>query len=368
MNSKQKKDENGTITIDLMRPDQIKAYLDKYIIGQEEAKKVLSIGVYNHYKKIIHKNKMVNPDVELDKSNIMLLGPTGCGKTLMVKTIAKLLNVPCYIQDCTKVTASGYVGSDVEECLIGLLRSCDYDIEAAELGIIMLDEGDKIAKKDAGPSITRDVSGECVQQSLLKIVEGDVVSVPPQGGRKHPEQPFLYINTENILFIMSGAFVGLENIIKKRMGKNKIGFTAQKSVVKDDEEFIDYAIPQDIRDFGMIPELVGRFPIITNVNKLSKEALIKILTEPKNSLVKQYTELMAMDGVKLEFTDDALDKIAELTMSLETGARGLRTIVETVMSEVMYNAPLMTNKSFTVTKEYVEERTAFKYKNIKNVA
>lgn len=369
MKSKKKVQENEeTITLNLLRPDQIKAYLDKYVIGQEEAKKTLSIAVYNHYKKIIHKNKMENPDVELDKSNVMLLGPTGCGKTLLVKTIAKLINVPCYIQDCTKITASGYVGSDVEECLVGLLRACNYDMEAAEMGIVMLDEGDKIAKKDAGPSITRDVSGECVQQSLLKIVEGDVVSVPPMGGRKHPEQPFLYIDTSNILFILSGAFVGLDNIIKKRMGRNKIGFTAEKSNILDDEEYINYAIPQDIRDFGMIPELVGRFPIITNVNSLSKEALIQILKEPKNSIVKQYTELLAMDGVKLTFTDEALDKIADLTLSLETGARGLRTIVETVMTDVMYNAPLMKDEEVVITGEYVEEKTKTKYKNSKKVA
>ena len=372
MKSKKKKtmqeEDYGTITLDLLRPDQIKAHLDKYVIGQEEAKKVLSIGVYNHYKKIIHENSMENPEVELDKSNIMLLGPTGCGKTLMVKTIARLLNVPCYIQDCTKITASGYVGSDVEECLVGLLRSCDYDVEAAEMGIVMLDEGDKIAKKDAGPSITRDVSGECVQQSLLKIVEGDVVGVPPMGGRKHPEQPLIYLDTKNILFIMSGAFVGLEEIIRKRMGRGKIGFTAERTVINEEEEYINYATPQDIRDFGMIPELVGRFPIITNVNKLTKEALMTILKEPKNSIVKQYTELMSMDGVKLTFTDEALDKIADLTLSLGTGARGLRTIVETVMSDAMYNAPLMKDKKVIIDAEYVDEKTKVKYKNVKNVA
>lgn len=359
-----KKNENS-MSINLLRPDQIKEYLDRYIIGQDEAKKVLSIAVYNHYKRIIHKNNNINTDVELDKSNIMLMGSTGCGKTLMVKTIAKLLNVPCYIQDCTKITASGYVGSDVEECLVGLLRSCDYDIDAAQLGIVMLDEGDKIAKKDAGPSITRDVSGECVQQSLLKIVEGDVVGVPPQGGRKHPEQSFLYVDTTNILFIMSGAFVGLDDIIRRRMGTNTIGFTTDRVERMSDDEYINYATPQDVRDFGMIPELVGRFPIITNVNKLDKESLIKILKEPKNSIVKQYTELLAMDNVELEFTDDALDKIAELTLTLETGARGLRTIVETVMTDLMYEAPMSKKKKYIVTAELVDEKTSKKYKNMK---
>lgn len=361
-----KKKGEKTFSINLLRPDQIKEYLDKYIIGQDEAKKILSIAVYNHYKRIIHNNNDKQSDIELDKSNIMLMGSTGCGKTLMVKTIAKLLNVPCYIQDCTKITASGYVGSDVEECLVGLLRSCDYDIDAAQLGIVMLDEGDKIAKKDAGPSITRDVSGECVQQSLLKIVEGDVVGVPPQGGRKHPEQSFLYVDTTNILFIMSGAFVGLEDIIKRRMGSNTIGFNANRNIEHmDKDEYINYTIPQDVRDYGMIPELVGRFPIITNVNKLDKEALIKILKEPKNSIVKQYTELLAMDGVTLTFTDDALDKIAELTLTLDTGARGLRTIVETVMTDIMYEAPMSKKKKYVVTADIVIEKTSKKYKNVK---
>lgn len=361
--------------INLLRPDQIKEFLDNYVIGQEEAKKVLSVAVYNHYKKILYNsNNVKNEDsVEIDKSNIMLLGSTGCGKTLLVKTIARLLNVPCYIQDCTKITASGYVGSDVEECLVGLLRACDYDIERAQTGIIMLDEGDKIAKKDAGPSITRDVSGECVQQSLLKIVEGDVVGVPPAGGRKHPEQPLLYVDTTNVLFILSGAFVGLEEVIRKRMGSTSIGFKTSnnKSVTLTNEEYINYTTPQDVRQYGMIPEFVGRFPIITNVNKLSKDDLVTILKEPKNSLIKQYVELLKMDGIKLMFDDDALDKIAELTLTLETGARGLRTIIETIMTDIMYDAPkgdckyLKDKNTIVITKEIVEEKTSSRYIGIK---
>ena len=348
----------------LPRPDQIKDYLDKYVIGQEEAKRTLSVAVYNHYKRIIHEN-LNDSEVEVEKSNVVLLGETGSGKTYMVKTIAKLLDVPCYIQDCTKITASGYVGSDVEDCLVGLLRSCNYNMKAAEMGIVVLDEGDKIAKKDAGPSITRDVSGECVQQSLLKIVEGDLIGVMPQGGRKHPEQPLLYINTKNILFILSGAFVGLEDIIKKRMGKKCIGFhqdDASKEI--DGKCLINYASAQDIKDFGMIPEFVGRFPVITNVNALDRDALVRILTEPQNSLVKQYTELLSMDGVRLSFTECALMSIAHLAQTLKTGARGLRSIMETVMKDIMFDAPKNAKKvpRILVTEDMVIESTKDKYK------
>lgn len=357
MASKKTKDFN------LKRPDQIKAYLDKYVIGQEEAKKTLSVAVYNHYKRII--NETTNGDVEIDKSNVILLGETGCGKTLMVKTIARLLNVPCYIQDCTKITASGYVGSDVEDCLAGLLRTCNYDIKLAEMGIVVLDEGDKIAKKEAGPSITRDVSGECVQQSLLKIVEGDVVGVPPMGGRKHPEQSLLYINTKNILFILSGAFVGLEEIIKKRMGRRTIGFNTVENTKaeKKEAEYINFASPQDVRNFGLIPEFVGRFPIITNVNPLDEESLVRIITEPSNSLLKQYTELLAMDGVSLKFTECALKAIAHLALGLKTGARGLRSIMETVMKDIMYNAPKDAKKikEIVITEDIVRENTQDKF-------
>lgn len=355
--------------IRLLRPDQIKQYLDQYVIGQDEAKKVLSVAVFNHYKKLINNSNLLS-ELEIDKSNVILLGETGCGKTLLVKTIAKLLNVPCYIQDCTKITASGYVGSDVEECLVGLLRSCDYDINAAQMGIVMLDEGDKIAKKEAGVSITRDVSGECVQQSLLKIVEGDIVGVPPAGGRKHPEQPLLYVDTKNILFILSGAFVGLDSIIEKRLGGGRIGFDANARNEIEKGTITKYATPQDIRDFGFIPEFIGRFPIITSVNPLSENDLVTILTHPKNALIKQYTELLNMDGVDLEFTDDALLEIAKISNLLNTGARGLRSVIEEVMVDIMYEAPLLSSKSkkkskITVTKEMVNEKTEYKFKNVK---
>ena len=357
-----------TRQINLLRPDQIKDYLDQYVIGQEEAKKILSVAVYNHYKKVAF-NLMSPSEVELDKSNIILLGNTGCGKTLLVKTIARLLEVPCYIQDCTKITESGYVGSDVEDCIVGLLRSCNYDIPAAQCGIVMLDEGDKIAKKCAGSSIVRDVSGEGVQQSLLKIVEGDVVGVPPMGGRKHPEQPLLYVDTKNILFILSGAFVGLDDIIKRRLNGRHIGFNTDNTDIEriPDDELNRYATPQDLRDFGFIPEFIGRFPIITNVNPISEEGLVTILTEPKNSIIKQYTQLVSYDNTDLVFTDDALKEIAHLAFTLGTGARGLRAIVETVMTDAMYETPLNTKKkkrvTLKITGEYVKEKTADKYKN-----
>ena len=371
MNNKINKTNNmPNNSVNLMRPDEIKKYLDQYVIGQDEAKRVLSVAVYNHYKKIVYNNTAMN-DLEMEKSNILLLGNTGCGKTLLIKTIAKLLNVPCYIQDCTKITASGYVGSDVEDCLVGLLRSCNYNMEAAQMGIVMLDEGDKIAKKDAGPSITRDVSGECVQQSLLKIVEGDVVGVPPMGGRKHPEQSLLYVDTKNILFILSGAFSGLEDIIKRRMGGGRIGFNGDSFEVIDSNSCNKYATPQDIRDFGMIPEFVGRFPIITNVEPLSIDDLVTILKEPKNAIIKQYTELMRVDNVNLSFTDEALTEIARIAHSLGTGARGLRTIIETIMTDVMFEYPSKAAKAKTVidlviTVDMNKEKTETKFKNVKD--
>lgn len=356
-------------TLSLKTPMEIKEELDKYVIGQDEAKRTLAVAVYNHYKKILN-NMTGLSEVEMDKSNIVLMGETGSGKTLLVKTIAKLLNVPCYIQDCTKITASGYVGSDVEECLVGLLRSCDYNIELAQMGIVMLDEGDKIAKKEAGVSITRDVSGECVQQSLLKIVEGDVVSVPPMGGRKHPEQPFLYIDTKNILFILSGAFVGLDSIIEHRMGCNKtVGFNAQmEKETQSETNYYKYASPQDIREFGFIPEFMGRFPVLTCVNPLKEGDLVKILKEPKNSLIKQYQEMLLADNTKLTFTDGALNEIARLALTLKTGARGLRNIMETILTDIMFNAPQNIKKKkvvdVVVTEDMVKELTKDKYLNV----
>ena len=344
------------------RPDQIKSWLDRFVIGQEEAKKTLSVAVANHYKRIRH-NSVPGCKTRIDKSNVILLGPTGCGKTLMVRKIAEYLDVPCYIQDCTKITASGYVGSDVEDCLAGLLRSCNYDLGKASRGIVVLDEGDKIAKAEAGPSITRDVSGECVQQSLLKIVEGDLVGVQPAGGRKHPEQSLIYLDTTNILFILSGAFVGLEDIIRRRLGggERKIGFACDSNTtVTRSEEVspLSEASPEDLRSFGLIPEFVGRFPVITHVEPLSKDSLIRILSEPTDSLIAQFSALLEEDGVRFRVDGDALDRIAAGALRLGTGARGLRSILEKVMRDLMYDLPMQAagrkRYSYTLTGETVD--------------
>ncbi len=321
----------------LLTPKEIKAYLDERVIGQEETKKILSVAVYNHYKRL--ENLKYETDVHIDKSNVLLIGPTGSGKTFMVQTIANLLDVPCYIQDCTKITEAGYVGSDVEDCLVGLLRSCNYDIRKAERGIVMLDEIDKCASRNAGTSITRDVAGEGVQQALLKIVEGDVVGVPPMGGRKHPEQPLLYVNTKNILFIASGAFANLDRIIERRIGTQQVGFDVPTQTKTKCPDLLSQITTSDIRKFGMIPEFIGRFPIITHTDALTEDDLVRILTEPKNALVKQYQELLRYDKTLIRFSNEVLREIAHRALYMKTGARGLRGIMEQVMLNIMYDAP-----------------------------
>jgi len=349
-------------------PQEIKKHLDQYVIGQEETKRILSVAVYNHYKKVVHNETHTSDSSRLDKSNIIITGPTGSGKTLLVRTIAELLDVPYYIQDCTKITASGYVGSDVEDCIAGLLRACNYNVEMAQRGIVMLDEIDKIAKMDAGPSVTRDVSGECVQQSLLKIVEGDVVGVQPQGGRKHPEQALTYVDTSNILFIASGAFVGLEDLARKRMehGCNHIGFNTAQQRPLSDEEIKSYINAEDIRRFGFIPEFVGRFPVITTISKLEKDDLKRILVEPQNAITRQYAELLNMDNSELVLDPSAIDEIASIAYNLGTGARALRNIVETVMTDIMFEAPGNIGKKnkvkIVINGETVREKTKKKFR------
>lgn len=340
--------------INLLTPEAIKAFLDEYVIGQDEAKKVLSVAVYNHYKRIMAGSDL---GVDLQKSNILMLGPTGCGKTLLAQTLAKILNVPFAIADATALTEAGYVGEDVESILLKVIQAADGDIERAEHGIIYIDEIDKITRKSENPSITRDVSGEGVQQALLKIIEGTVASVPPQGGRKHPHQELIQIDTTNILFICGGAFEGIDKIIETRLDKKSIGFNAE--IAKKHEEDVDVllhqVLPQDLVKFGLIPELVGRVPVTVSLDLLDKEALIRILTEPKSSLVKQYQKLMELDGVKLEFDKAALDAIAETSLARKTGARGLRAIMEDIMMDTMFRVPSDdTIKGCMITKDVVE--------------
>ena len=349
-------DENNATTAEflLKKPKQIKAFLDDYVIGQEQAKKVLSVAVYNHYKRL---NQSVEHDVEIEKSNIIIAGRTGTGKTLLAKTIAKMLKVPIAIVDATVLTEAGYVGEDVESILTRLLQAADYDQQKAERGIVFIDEIDKIARKSDNPSITRDVSGEGVQQALLKLLEGTVVNVPPKGGRKHPDQKFVEINTEHILFIADGAFDGVERHIAKRMNMQAVGYSTvakRKSVTEDD--LLAHITPSDLKDFGLIPEIIGRLPVLTHMNPLDEKALREILTAPKNALVKQYKHLFELDGVALTFTPTALDFIVEQAVQYALGARGLRSLCEAILTDAMYELPSTNTTELKITKRYAENK------------
>lgn len=349
--------EDGIQIGELQKPKAIKEFLDQYVIGQDRAKKLLAVAVYNHYKRINH-NLVEKPDdgVELEKSNILMVGPTGTGKTLMAKTIARMLDVPFTIVDATVLTEAGYVGEDVESILTRLLQESDYDVKKAERGIVFIDEIDKIARKSDNPSITRDVSGEGVQQAMLKLLEGNVVNVPPKGGRKHPEQEFVHVNTQNILFICGGAFEGIERRIAQRLNTQVIGFGVQDKQKIDKDNLLQYVSAQDLRGYGLIPEIIGRLPVITYLDPLDRDALKRILTEPKNAVLKQYEKIFELDGMKLIIDPEVLDLIVDTSISNKLGARGLRSICEQIMNDAMYEAPSSRKKTFRLTLDYAQSK------------